>query len=219
MVAVHARLNDVPYLAGGLCAKLIQEGYTGYIVRTCNDEKYGGRTIAENILSNEQEHLKMAQVLGFKDVFDLYYRSHFMDAIAAVEIQSRLVLLFRMLKVDTVITLNPSAQGDDDTDHMVTAHAVQEAAWMAGQNMPLEIFKAHGTQPQTPELARRMQQVQMQFGRECRDGSRHAIARIEQRPVKSFAIERYEHHGDTQDRDAEVSQRPDVGSDSRRSES
>src|SRR2546423_12984453 len=75
-VAVHAHLDEVPYFAGGLCAKLMQEGYTGYIVRTGNDEKYGGHTIAENILSNEQEHLKMAAALGFKDVFELYYRSH-----------------------------------------------------------------------------------------------------------------------------------------------
>ena len=132
--AVHAHLSDVPYYAAGLCARLIAEGYTGYIIRTTNDEKSGLGSIAENILSNEQEHLKMAEALGFKDVVDLYYRSHFMDAIAAVEIQSRLVLLFRMLKVDTVITFNPSAQGDDDTDHMVTAHAAQDAAWMAGQD-------------------------------------------------------------------------------------
>jgi LmbE family N-acetylglucosaminyl deacetylase len=76
----------------------------------------------------------MAESLGFKDVVDLYYRSHFMDALAAVEIQSRLVLLFRMFKVDTVISFNPSAQGDEDSDHMVTAHAAQEAAWMAGQD-------------------------------------------------------------------------------------
>src|SRR5947208_16009313 len=74
-VAIHAHLDDVPYFAGGLCAKLMKEGYTGYIVRTGNDEKYGGHTIAENILNNEQQHLKMAQVLGLKDVFDLYYRS------------------------------------------------------------------------------------------------------------------------------------------------
>jgi Carboxypeptidase regulatory-like domain len=33
-VAVHAHLDDVPYFAGGLCAKLMREGYTGYIVRT-----------------------------------------------------------------------------------------------------------------------------------------------------------------------------------------
>jgi LmbE family N-acetylglucosaminyl deacetylase len=145
--AVHAHLSDVPYYASGLCARLIAEGYTGYIIRTTNDEKSGRGSIAENILSNEQEHLKMAGALGFKDVFDLYYRSHFMDAIAAVEIQSRLVLLFRMLKADTVITLNPSAQGDDDTDHVVTAHAVQEAAWMARQDRDFpEHFEA-GIQP------------------------------------------------------------------------
>src|SRR5947209_18623139 len=61
-VAVHARLDDVPYLAGGLCAKLMKEGYTGFIVRTGNDEKYGGRTIAVNIPNNEQEHAKMVAV-------------------------------------------------------------------------------------------------------------------------------------------------------------
>jgi LmbE family N-acetylglucosaminyl deacetylase len=145
--AVHAHLSDVPYFAAGLCARLMEEGYTGYIIRTTNDEKSGKGSIAENILSNEQEHLKMAEALGFKDVFDLYYRSHFMDAIAAVEIQSRLVLLFRMLKVDTVISFNPSAEGDYDSDHMVTAHAVQEAAWMAGQDHDFpEHFEA-GFQP------------------------------------------------------------------------
>ena len=132
--AVHAHLSDVPYYAAGLCARLMAEGYTGYIIRTTNDEKSGHGSIAENILSNEQEHLKMAEALGFKDTIDLYYRSHFMDAIAAVEIQARLVLLFRMLKVDTVITLNPSAHGEDDTDHVITAHAAVEAAWMAGQD-------------------------------------------------------------------------------------
>src|SRR5260370_20409825 len=109
--AVHAHASDVPHYAAGLCAKLMAEGYTGYLIRTTNDEKSGAGSIAQNILSNEQEHLKMAEVLGFKDVFDLYYRNHFMDGIAAVEIQSRLDLLLRMLKGDNVICLHPSAQG------------------------------------------------------------------------------------------------------------
>ena len=39
--AVHAHLSDVPYYAAGLCARLIAEGYTGYIIRTTNDEKSG----------------------------------------------------------------------------------------------------------------------------------------------------------------------------------
>lgn len=145
--AVHAHLSDVPHFAAGLCAKLIAEGYTGYLIRTTNDEKSGGGSIAQNIFSNEQENLKMAEVLGFKDVFDLYYRNHFMDAIAAVEIQGRLVLLYRMLKVDTVITFHPSAEGDDDSDHQVTGHAANEAAWMAGQTHDFHEHFEAGVQP------------------------------------------------------------------------
>jgi LmbE family N-acetylglucosaminyl deacetylase len=131
-VAVHAHLDDVPYFAGGLCAKLMKEGYTGYIVRTSNDEKYGGHTIAENILSNEQEHLKMAQVLGFKDVFDLYYRCHRMNEISPVEIRGRLTFILRALKADTVISFDPSAAAEKDGDHEETARAVDDACAMCG---------------------------------------------------------------------------------------
>ena len=131
-VAVHAHLSDVPRFASGLCAKLIAEGYTGYLVRTTNDEKSGGHSAAENILSNEQEHFKMAAALGFKDVFDLYYRNRMMEGIAPLEIQSRLVLLFRMLKADTVISFHPSSADDDETDHRATGHAAAQAALMAG---------------------------------------------------------------------------------------
>lgn len=130
-VAVHAHLQDVPYYAGGLCAKLILDGYTGYLVRTTNDEKYGGRTIAQNILSNEQEHLKMAAVLGFKDVIDLYYRAHRMNEISPTEVRGRLILLLRMLKADTVISFHPSAPGEEDSDHAATGRAVAEACDMA----------------------------------------------------------------------------------------
>src|SRR5260370_26465615 len=85
-VAVHAHLQDLPYYAGGLCAKLMLEGYAGYLVRTTNDEKYGGRTIAHNILSNEHEHLKMTSVLGFKDVLDLYYPPRPMNEISPTQL-------------------------------------------------------------------------------------------------------------------------------------
>ena len=71
--AVHAHLDDMPYYAGGLCAKLINEGYTGYLIRTSNDEKCGGQSTAQNILSNEQEHAKVAKALGFRDVRVRHY--------------------------------------------------------------------------------------------------------------------------------------------------
>ncbi len=145
--AIHAHLDDLPYYAGGLCARLISEGYTGYIVRTSNDEKCGGHTTAENILSNEREHFNMAAALGFKDVFDFCYQNHSMNDISSLEIRSRLVLIFRMLKVDTAISFNPWGHGEENPDHWVTGRAVEEACWMS--SMPND-FPEHleaGIQP------------------------------------------------------------------------
>ena len=146
--AVHAHLDDIPYYAAGLCAKLMREGYTGYLIRTSNDEKRGGGTTAQNILSNEQEHLKMAAVLGFKDVFDLYYQNHEMDGISSLDIRGRLLLLFRFLKVNTVISFNPWGHGEENPDHWVTGRAVEEACWMCGVPNDFEEHREAGFQPQ-----------------------------------------------------------------------
>jgi LmbE family N-acetylglucosaminyl deacetylase len=147
LAAIHAHVDDVPLYAAGLCAKLIAEGYTTYIVRTSNDEKCGGRTIAQNILSNEQEHLKMAAALGFRDVFDLYYRNHRMDGISTIELRGRLILIFRMLKVDTVVSFNPWGHGEENPDHRVTGRAVEEACWMAGMASDFPEHLEAGIQP------------------------------------------------------------------------
>ncbi len=130
--AVHAHLSDVPYFAGGLCTKLMAEGYTGYLIRTTNDETSGEKSAAQNILANETEHAAMARALGFKDVFELYYSSHRMNEISPVELRGRLVFLFRMLKADSVLSFRPSAEGEPDSDRWITGRAVQEGAWTAG---------------------------------------------------------------------------------------
>jgi LmbE family N-acetylglucosaminyl deacetylase len=130
--AVHAHSYEVPYYASGLCSKLISEGYTGYIIRTSNDQLGGGLTIGENVLNNEQEHLKMAAALGFKDVFDLSYRHNRLNGISTTDLRGRLILIFRMLKVDTVITFNPWAPGEENPDRWVTGRAAEEACSMCG---------------------------------------------------------------------------------------
>lgn len=126
-VAVHAHLDDVPYFAAGLCAKLIGEGYTGYIVRTTNDEHSGSSTNARNILSNEQEHAKMAAALGFKEVFELYYRNDRMEEISKSDLRGRLMLIYRMLKADTIVSFHPDATGQN-TDRLITGRMAAEAA-------------------------------------------------------------------------------------------
>jgi len=148
-LAVHAHLDDVPYYASGLCAKLMQEGYTGYIVRTTNDERSGGHTNAQNIYSNEQDHGRMAAALGFKDVFDFYYLNHDMDGISCIDLRGRLILIFRMLKVDTIVSFNPSRDGEENPDHWVTGRAVEEACWMAGMPNDFHEHMLAGIQPHT----------------------------------------------------------------------
>ncbi len=132
LVAVHAHLAEVPYFAGGLCAKLMAEGYTGYLVRTTNDELSGGKSNAQNILSNETEHAAMAKALGFQEVLDLYYSNGRMNEISPIELRGRLVLLLRMLKADAVLSFHPSASGEPDSDRWVTGRAVEEACLTAG---------------------------------------------------------------------------------------
>lgn len=145
--AVHAHLDDVPLYAAGLCAKLITEGYTGYLIRTTNDEKCGGHTAAENILSNETEHAKVAAAIGFKDHFDFYYQNHEMNNISSQDLRGRLIFLFRFLKVDTLITFNPWGHGEENPDHWVTGRAAEEAAWMAGMANDYEEHAEAGFMP------------------------------------------------------------------------
>ena len=145
--AVHAHLDDIPYYASGLCAKLMREGYTGYLVRTTNDERSGGHTNAQNIYSNEQDHGRMAAALGFQDVFDFYYLNHDMDGISCIDLRGRLILIFRMLKVDTIISFNPSREGEENPDHWVTGRAVEEACWMAGMPNDFHEHVLAGIQP------------------------------------------------------------------------
>ena len=145
--AIQAHLDDIPYCCSGTCAKLINEGYTGYLIRTSNDEKCGPGTANENIKSNEQENVKMAKTLGFTDVFDFYYRNHRMDGISSVEIRSRLIFLFRLLKVDTVVSMNPWGHGEENPDHWVTAQAVEGACWMSGMGNDFQEHTEAGVKP------------------------------------------------------------------------
>jgi len=145
--AIHAHLDDLPYYAGGLAAKLMHEGYTGYLIRTTNDEKCGGASTAENILSNERDHGRMAAAMGFKDTFDLYYQNHEMDGISALDLRGRLIFLFRMLKVDTVLSFNPWGDWEENPDHWVTGRAVEAACWMCGMPNDFHEHQLAGIQP------------------------------------------------------------------------
>src|SRR3954468_21883464 len=104
LALITPHLDDGPIFAGGTLAKLLREGYTGYFIRTSNDEKDSyKRTLGETTLANEQDSQLFAKTMGLKQVFDLSYRNHRMDDVGRTEIRGRLIFLFRLLKVDTVL--------------------------------------------------------------------------------------------------------------------
>ena len=44
LAAIQPHADDIPLFAAGTVAKLVNEGYTGYMIRTTNDEKAGEST-------------------------------------------------------------------------------------------------------------------------------------------------------------------------------
>jgi LmbE family N-acetylglucosaminyl deacetylase len=148
LALITPHLDDGPIFAGGTLAKLLDEGYTGYFIRTSNDEKDSyKRTLGETVLANEQDAHGFAQTMGLKQVFDLGYRNHRMDDVARTEIRGRLIFLFRLLKVDTVFSYDPWGHYEENPDHYVTAQAVEAACWMAAGNLDFPEHFAAGLKP------------------------------------------------------------------------
>lgn len=130
---ITPHLDDGPLFAGGTVAKLLNEGYTGYFIRVSNDEKDShGLTLGETVLANERDTAEFVKTAGLKKWHDLSYRNHELDGVSCMEIRVRLIFLFRLLKVDTVLSYDPWGHYEENPDHYVTAQAVEAACWMAG---------------------------------------------------------------------------------------
>jgi LmbE family N-acetylglucosaminyl deacetylase len=132
LALITPHLDDGPIFAGGTLAKLLSEGYTGYFIRTSNDEKDSYHlSLGETVLANERDTATLVKTLGLKKSYDLAYRNHRLDDVSKTELRGRLIFLFRLLKVDTVFSYDPWGHYEENPDHYVTAQAVEAACWMS----------------------------------------------------------------------------------------
>jgi len=131
LAAVQAHSDDIPLYCGGTVAKLINEGYTGYLIRISNDEA-AGETLGHGVVQNEIDNHEVAKALGCKKALSFYYRNHRMDDCAEIEIRARLIFLFRVLQINTILTMDPYNHYEENPDHLVAARAVEAACWMSG---------------------------------------------------------------------------------------
>lgn len=133
LAAIQPHCDDVPLFAAGTVLKLIAEGYRGILIRSSNDEMAGrGATVGEVVLNNEKDNFEVASRMGLEKAFDLNYRNHRMDGVDHIELRARLVFIFRLMKVDTVVGYDPWGHYEENPDHYVTARCVEAACWMAG---------------------------------------------------------------------------------------
>ncbi|HYM11599.1 MAG TPA: PIG-L family deacetylase, partial [Bryobacterales bacterium] len=133
LAAIQPHNDDIPLFASGTVIKLIREGYTGILIRITNDEMAGrGATVGEVVLNNEKDNFEVARRMGLHKVFDLHYRNHRLDSESHVEVRARLLFIFRVMKVDTVVCYDPWGHYEENPDHYMTARCVEAACWMAG---------------------------------------------------------------------------------------
>jgi LmbE family N-acetylglucosaminyl deacetylase len=137
LAAIQAHSDDLAIICGGTVAKLIKEGYTGYMIRATNDDMGDDLgvpgTVGENVLHSEQEMVEQTRILGLKGRFDLNYSNHRMADISRNELICRLIFLIRFLKIDTILCFDPWAHDEENPDHYVLASCVEAACWMAGR--------------------------------------------------------------------------------------
>jgi LmbE family N-acetylglucosaminyl deacetylase len=139
LLAVQAHSDDIPLTSAGTVAKLVKEGYTGYLLRATNDDMGDAPglgtpgSIGDHVLGNERDNAEVAKVLGLKKAFDLNYSNHRMGDVPLNELICRLIFLIRLLKVDTVVCWDPWAHDEENPDHVQIARGIEAACWMAGR--------------------------------------------------------------------------------------
>jgi LmbE family N-acetylglucosaminyl deacetylase len=139
LLAVQAHADDIPLMAAGTVAKLVKEGYTGYLLRATNDDMGDAPglgtpgSIGDHVLGNERDNAEVARALGLKKAFDLNYSNHRMADVSQNELQCRLIFLIRLLQVDTVVCWDPWGRDEENPDHVQIARGVEAACWMAGR--------------------------------------------------------------------------------------
>lgn len=146
--AVFPHSDDFTIFAGGTLMKLLKEGAKGYFIRLTNDEKDSfDLSIGETIYRIERETRNVAKLFGIEKVFDFNYKNHYMDYTQLTEIRHRLMILFRHLKVDIVVTFDPWGHYEENPEHYLTGKAVEAASWMAGRQQDLPEMKDMGVMP------------------------------------------------------------------------
>jgi LmbE family N-acetylglucosaminyl deacetylase len=137
-MAIQPHSDDIPIFAGGLVAKLLDEGYEGYLCSVTDDGREGPQRYMQCRIDNQN----IANYYGMKGSFELLMAQHQLDSLGIQDLKGRLIFLFRAFKIDTIICYTPWGHFEENPDHYITGYAAEAAAWISNENDYQEHFAA-----------------------------------------------------------------------------
>jgi LmbE family N-acetylglucosaminyl deacetylase len=137
-LAIQPHSDDITIFAGGLVAKLLDEGYEGYLCSVTDDGREGPERYMQCRIDNENK----AKYWGMKGSFELLMAHHQLDSINIQDLKGRLIFIIRAFKIDTIICYSPWGHFEENPDHYITGYAAEAAAWIASENDYQEHFAA-----------------------------------------------------------------------------
>ncbi len=129
LVVITCHADDFSIFAGGTIAKLIDQGYTAYLVRLTDDEKSGGADPQRNAAANARETQEVARIIGLKATYSLNFKNDELQRVPHEQVRDGIIYYLRKLQADTIYTFDPYVRyGEENPDHLVTARAAEDAA-------------------------------------------------------------------------------------------
>lgn len=145
---VFPHSDDISIFSAGLVLKLLKDGARGFFIRVTNDEMDSfDLSPGETMYRIEKETREVIEFLGLTAVIDLNYKNHYLNHNLVNELRHRLIILFRHLKVDTVISFDPWGHYEENPDHYITGMATEQACWMSGRHLDLPELSFMGFEP------------------------------------------------------------------------
>jgi len=131
VVTPHA--DDPALFVGGTIALMTECGAQVHYLRITKDETDSvGLSAEATELAIDGELAQAAAHLGFQSVTNLGYPSDRLSDVPLTELREHVIRVFRQLRPYAVLSFDPySAYGEDNSDHVRTAQAVDEAYWTA----------------------------------------------------------------------------------------
>jgi len=136
-LVLSAHADDCEFFAGGLVAKLIEEGF-GVVEVIATDNSLGSFELDKKTLvsqSRDVEARKAAEVLGKADVNFLGHPDGYLDEYPKNKLRGVYVEYIRRLMPQILITFDPFAPFEEHPDHRQVAVAAHEA--VSFSQMPL----------------------------------------------------------------------------------